>query len=129
MKKYLLDTCAFLWAAAGDASLSSKAKRIMASDEAMLVLSSASIWEMAIKISHKRLVLPKALDDYMAEKAALPNLEILPVFWTSCCRVSRLPFHHHDPFDRLLIAQALDEKLPVVTSDAVFKKYGVTVIW
>lgn len=129
MKKYLLDTCAFLWAAANDPALSSRAKKIIASDDAMLVFSSASIWEMAIKISHKRLVLPKPLDEYMAEKAVLPNFEIMPVFWNSCCSVSRLPFHHNDPFDRLLIAQALEEKLPVITSDAVFKKYGVTVIW
>ena len=129
MKKYLLDTCTFLWAAADDAALSSRAKKIIASDEAMLMLSSASIWEMAIKISRKRLFLPKPLDEYMTEKATLPNLEILPVFWTSCCKVSRLPFHHHDPFDRLLIAQALEGKLPVVTSDVTFKKYGVTVIW
>lgn len=129
MKKYLLDTCAFLWAAAGDPALSPRAKKIISSDESFLVISSASIWEMAIKISHKRLVLPKPLDEYMAEKSVLPNLEIKPLFWTTCCRVSLLPFHHHDPFDRLLIAQALEDKLPVITSDAIFKKYGVTVVW
>lgn len=129
MKKYLLDTCSFLWAAANDSALSSKAKKIISAQDTLLLVSSASVWEMAIKISHKKLTLPLPLSDYIADKARAENIEMLPVLWQHSCFVSDMAFHHTDPFDRLLIAQAIEEKIPVITPDVVFKKYSVHVVW
>jgi PIN domain nuclease of toxin-antitoxin system len=121
--KLLLDTHAFLWFVAGDERLGRKARRVIEDDGAELYLSAASVWEMAIKSSLGRLTLPAPLTDYLTEKVA-DGFRILPVEWPHA-----LPFHHRDPFDRLLVAQALIEDLTVVTCDAAFRAYGATVLW
>lgn len=125
--RLLLDTHAFLWFMAGDARLSGAARRaIEASGEWWL--STVSIWEMAIKSSLRRLMLPARASDYIAEKVQR-GLQILAIDWPVAAAVERLPFHHRDPFDRLIIAQAQAERLDVVTKDKVFRKYGVKVVW
>jgi PIN domain nuclease of toxin-antitoxin system len=91
-------------------------------------LSAASVWEMAIKSSLGRLRLPATVDDYMAAKVQ-HGLRVLAVDWSHAAAVERLPFHHRDPFDRLIIAQALTARLSVVTSDPAFTRYGVPVVW
>jgi PIN domain nuclease of toxin-antitoxin system len=126
--KLLLDTHAFLWFVVGDERLSRKARRALEDDEAELYLSAASVWEMAIKSSLGRLSLPAPLNAYMAEKAA-SGFRMLPVEWQHAAAVETLPRHHGDPFDRLLVAQALVEDLTVVTGDAVFRSYGADVLW
>lgn len=126
--KLLLDTHAFLWFAAGDARLSRRARAAMEDDDAALYVSAASVWEMAIKASLGRLVLPTTVDAYMAEKVA-KGYRTLPVTWTNAAAVQQLPFHHRDPFDRLLIAQARSDGFAIVTRDRVFRKYGVDVVW
>ncbi|MEO0109084.1 MAG: type II toxin-antitoxin system VapC family toxin [candidate division WOR-3 bacterium] len=126
--KLLLDTHAFLWFVTGDDRLSRRARRALEADEAEPVLSAASVWEMAIKARLGRLGLPTTVEDYVAEKVA-SGILILPVEWTHAAVVEQLPFHHRDPFDRLLLAQASVENLPVISGDSVFRRYGVKVIW
>ena len=126
--KLLLDTHAFLWFVAGDERLSKRARRAMEAEGAELVLSAAVVWEMAIKAGLGRLVLPTTVEDYVMEKMA-EGFTMLPIDWPHAAAVERLPLHHRDPFDRLLAAQALEEKVPLVSSDSVFRSYGVKVIW
>ena len=126
--KLLLDTHAFLWFVAGDERLSKRARRAMEAEGAELVLSAAVVWEMAIKAGLGRLVLPTTVEDYVMEKMA-EGFTMLPIDWPHAAAVERLPLHHRDPFDRVLAAQALQEKLPLVSSDPVFRSYGVRVVW
>lgn len=124
----LLDSHAFLWFVAGDRRLGTKARRALEDPAARPLLSLASVWELAIKSSLKRLTLPAPLDEYLTAKLST-NLQLLPIELSHVVALERLPFHHDDPFDRLLIAQALGERLPVATCDRAFRKYGVDVIW
>jgi PIN domain nuclease of toxin-antitoxin system len=126
--KLLLDTHAFLWFVTGDPRLSRRARRAIESEDAEPVLSAASVWEMAIKASLGRLVLPASVEEYVAEKVE-SGFRILPVDWLHAAAVEKLPHVHRDPFDRLLAAQALAEGLPLVSSDPVFGEYGVKVMW
>lgn len=126
--KLLLDTHAFLWLVAGDRRLSPTARRVLAAPKAQPLLSLASVWELAIKSSLGRLTLPEPLDTYLAKKLST-NLRLLSVDLSHVVAVERLPFHHQDPFDRLLVAQALSERLPIVMRDREIRKYGVEVVW
>jgi PIN domain nuclease of toxin-antitoxin system len=126
--KLLLDTRAFLWFATGDRRLGRMARAALEHTEAQLFLSAASVWELAIKSSLKRLVLPDPIEQYVAEKIA-EGYHVMPIEWPHVAAVERLPFFHRDPFDRLLAAQALAEKMPMITADKAFKKYGVRTIW
>ncbi len=126
--KVLLDTHAFLWFVDGDRRLSAAARTALERDDAEPCLSVASVWEMAIKSSRGRLSLSGPFEAYFAEKTAA-GLRTLAIDLQHVVAVEQLPFHHADPFDRLLIAQALTERIPVITRDRVFRKYGVDVIW
>ena len=126
--KLLLDTHAFLWFIAGDDRLSRNARGAMERDDAELFLSAASVWEMAIKASLGRLTLPVSVADTVAEKVE-DGFRMLPVEWEHAAAVQELPWHHRDPFDRLLIAQAAAEKMPLVTGDRIFRAYGANIIW
>ena len=126
--KLLVDTHAFLWFMAGDARLSRPARRALEDDEGEWWVSAASVWELSIKSSLKRIVLPMSATEYVAEKVK-SGLRILSIDWTHAAAVESLPFYHRDPFDRLLVAQAQTERLAIVTSDPVFRPYGVRVVW
>jgi PIN domain nuclease of toxin-antitoxin system len=126
--KVLLDTHALLWFQAGDRRLSRTAREAMESGDAELLVSAATVWEMAIKASLGRLRLSDPVDVYMAEKVA-QGYRMLPVSWAHAASVEKLPWHHRDPFDRLLAAQALSERYPLVTRDRAFRKYGIDVVW
>jgi PIN domain nuclease of toxin-antitoxin system len=126
--KLLLDTHAFLWFAAGDRRLSRPARRAMEAPDAELHISAASVWEMAIKASLGRLTLSDPIDTYVAEKIQM-GYRMVPVTWKEAAAVQQLPFHHRDPFDRIIIAQARAERWSIVTRDRVFREYGVKVIW
>ncbi|MGH9147411.1 MAG: type II toxin-antitoxin system VapC family toxin [Vicinamibacterales bacterium] len=125
--RLLVDTHAFLWFMAGDARLSATARHAL-EDDSEWWLSAASVWELSIMSSLKRLVLPVPAADYVAEKVQ-GGLRVLSVEWVHAAMVERLPFHHRDPFDRLLVAQAQVERAGIVTSDPVFRRYGVRVVW
>jgi PIN domain nuclease of toxin-antitoxin system len=126
--KLLLDTHAFLWFVAGDDQLSPRARRVMEAEGSELILSTASVWEMAIKARLGRLQLPATVEEYVAEKAA-SGFFLLPVEWNHAAAVEKLPFHHRDPFDRLLVAQALTDDLTIVSGDAALRRYGVRLVW
>jgi PIN domain nuclease of toxin-antitoxin system len=125
MTRLLLDTHTVLWWLADDPSLSPTARDAIADPNNEPLISSASIWEIAIKRALGKLVAPDDLPDRITEQG-LQWLAILP---GHAWQVRGLPAHHSDPFDRILIAQALVEKLAIVTIDARFSDYGIDVRW
>jgi len=123
----LLDTHAFLWWCDDGRQLSKKARKTIAEEDC--VLSLASLWEMAIKVSQGKLKLPSSFDRYIPEQLALNGFSGLQIGFRHIAGCASLPWHHRDPFDRLLVAQALEEDLSVVSRDPVFEQYGVPRIW
>ena len=124
----LLDTHTFLWAISNDPRLSRQAQRLFVGPSD-LYFSVASIWEILIKTQIGRMDLPKPVGAYVVSKLAENRIEVLPVELDHVLRLENLTLHHRDPFDRILIAQSLDEKLPLVTADALFNRYSVQIIW
>lgn len=94
-----------------------------------LWLSVASIWEILIKSQIGKMPLPKPVGPYVIKKMRENRIEVLPLGLDHVLRVEALPPHHNDPFDRILIAQSLEEKLPIVTADRTFSSYPVQIIW
>ena len=128
MKAVLLDTHTFLWWVADDARLSAKARAaITRADD--VFLSVASCWEMAIKVSVQKLTLPHSVDRFVSEHLGVNQFALLAVHLEHVSQVASLPFHHRDPFDRLLTAQALHEGLPLISANPVFRKYRVKRLW
>jgi PIN domain nuclease of toxin-antitoxin system len=127
--KLLLDTHAFLWWVAASKELSRKARSAIGSARNECYVSVASAWEIAIKVSLGKLRIEGALDRFLPEQLAANGFLALPIDLRHAARVATLPFHHRDPFDRLLVAQALEEELAVLTADLVFARYGVNRVW
>jgi len=126
--KALLDTHTFLWAIAEEGKLSHRAKQIYTSSTD-LWLSVASIWEILIKVQAGKLPLPEPAGRYLVKKLVENQIELLPITLDHVLRIESLPMHHRDPFDRLLIAQSIEEGWPIVTADPWFSRYPVDVIW
>jgi PIN domain nuclease of toxin-antitoxin system len=127
--RLLLDTHAFLWFTLRDPKLSATAKALLSDRSNDLLLSPASFWEIAIKISVRKYDLRVAYDEFMTRAIEGYDLQILPIEPKHTAAVASLPFHHKAPFDRLLIAQALVEGVPLVSIDTAFDAYGVARIW
>ena len=127
--KYLLDTNAFLQGIGKSTVSSNAAQAIMTSKEAILFLSIASIWEISVKVGIQKLKLPLPLDDFLKNNLLQLKITLLPIRFSHAVASGLLPYHHRDPFDRLIIAQALSEQLPIVSSDANFDRYGIKRIW
>ncbi|MFH2059982.1 MAG: type II toxin-antitoxin system VapC family toxin [Pseudomonadota bacterium] len=125
----LLDTNAFLWFISGSDRLSSKALDYMVDFDNDLVLSAASLWEIAIKTSLGKLELLSPFDKLIPAQLEKNAIDVLPIELDHISKIINLEFHHRDPFDRLIIAQGITEQIPVITSDAIFIKYPVKVIW
>jgi PIN domain nuclease of toxin-antitoxin system len=121
----LLDTHTFLWFAAGNPSLKRSARRRIEDVRNDKYLSVASIWEMAIKLSLGKLRLGVTLAEVIDIAAIGNGIHILPIALEHSLYVSTLPWHHRDPFDRMLIAQAIKEKMTILGSDSVFDAYQV----
>lgn len=126
--KLLLDTHSFLWFIEDNVRLSPKAKNLLES-ETELLISAATLWEVAIKVSIGKLALTQPFELFIPNQLASNAIELLPIAVEHLALVSALPFHHRDPFDRLIIAQALIEQLPVVSIDREFDSYGVKRLW
>jgi PIN domain nuclease of toxin-antitoxin system len=127
--KVLLDTHAFLWAITDDPQLSEKARRMFTSSDNELLLSVASVWEVLVKVQIGKLPLPKPTGDYLQRQLAKNAVRVLPIQLRHVLRLEQLPPHHRDPFDRILIAQSLEEELPIMTADPLMKNYAVTLVW
>jgi PIN domain nuclease of toxin-antitoxin system len=127
--RVLVDTRTFLWALLHDHRLSSKAKQVLRSENYELVFSLASLWEVAIKIKTGKLNTIGSSVAYIRDEMNAYGMELLPIRYEHILQLESLPPHHSDPFDRLLIAQALAESLPILTSDEKFKHYGAKLIW
>lgn len=125
----LLDTQVLLWFLLDDPRLSEKAQANIVADEVSIFVSPASIWEIAIKISLGKYALPAPFASFWNEQLQTNDFSLLPISVPHAAQVANLPFHHRDPFDRLIIAQALVEGLSVASSDNAFDRYGVTRIW
>jgi PIN domain nuclease of toxin-antitoxin system len=123
----LLDTHSFLWWVTDAPALSRRARKVIA--ESACLLSVASCWQMAIKAGLGRLDVPRPLDRFFQQQLEVNGFELLPIALEHAAAVAELPFHHRDPFDRLIAAQARHEEIPLVTLDPVFTKYGVKRIW
>lgn len=127
--KLLLDTHALLWMSLDDSQLSDKARELIADLENELWLSPASYWEIAIKISLGKYELSEPLDQFVNREVSNNDISILPISTQHAQAVTTLPFHHKDPFDRLLIAQALTEGMTILSKDNQFDDYGVPRMW
>jgi len=126
--KAILDTHAFLWALAGDARMSRHARDVFAGSTD-LSLSIASVWEILIKVQSGKLTFPRPAGPYVLSRMADNRIKRLPISIDHLLALERLPVHHRDPFDRMLIAQSMEEDWPIITADPMFKKYPVQVIW
>jgi len=125
----LLDTHAFLWSMTSPERLSAAAKDAILSPDNDLHISVVSIWEIVIKNAKGSLQLPGPPGEVIPAELQANGIAPLSVQISHVIRVSDLPLHHRDPFDRLLIAQAQIERIPILTSDAKFAKYDVETIW
>ena len=125
----LLDTHAFLWFIGGDTKLSQPARELIEAEENAKLVSIASIWEMGIKISLGRLSLGQPFEQFIPKQIQLNGFGLLPLRISHVAKIVSLPFHHRDPFDRLIVGQCMSEELSVVSADRAFDKYPVHRLW
>ena len=127
--RLLLDTHTLLWFVLGDAKLTGTARARIDDPTNEKLVSPASFWEIAIKVSINKLALFQTYDEFIDRGIYQNGFQILPVEPRHTAALIAMPFHHKDPFDRLLIAQALVEGIPILSADGVFDPYGVTRLW
>ena len=127
--KYLLDTMVWLWSVGPSKTIGTAGLEILASREEEIYLSAASAWEIAIKTRLGKFQLPEPPGRYVPKRLIDQDIRSLPINQDHSLKVYDLPLHHSDPFDRIIIAQAIVEKMVVLTSDRVFEKYAIDVVW
>ncbi|MBK8911632.1 MAG: type II toxin-antitoxin system VapC family toxin [Chlorobi bacterium] len=130
MSNYLIDTHTFIWMLNGNQELiGASAIAALLDSESVLLLSQASIWEMAIKLSTGKLRFAVPLHVLIETQTAALGVSVLPISTSALCALESLPLHHRDPFDRLLAIQALHHQLIFLSRDTVFDSYGVQRQW
>ena len=127
--RVLLDTHAFLWFVLNDPSLSPIDRDLIIDPLNEIFLSPATHWEIAIKISIGKYQLPGPFESWINIQIQTNDFQILPIEVAHTAIVTTLPFHHKDPFDRLLISQSLVEKTSIISIDGIFDSYGVSRLW
>ena len=127
--RLLLDTHTFLWFLEDSAQLSSMAKALIEDGGNDVYISIGSLWEMAIKISLGKLSVSQPFEIFIPEQLTANDMTLLPIAVEHTVALITLPFHHRDPFDRLLIAQSLVTSMPIVGADTAFDAYGVQRLW
>lgn len=126
--RILLDTHTLIWFFAGDSKISSVARILIEDEDNNKLVSIASIWEMAIKESRGHLNLSLPFQDYI-ETLSLEDFNVLNINLDHLNAIVAMPFHHKDPFDRLLIAQSMVEGIPILSKDSAFDAYSINRIW
>lgn len=127
--KILIDTHALLWLITDDKKLSTKSKLYFTDPENELYFSMASFWEICIKTSIGKLSLSTSWEQTLKEELSFNSVQLLPISTEHCVQVSKLPFYHRDPFDRLIIAQAVVDELHIMSIDEHFEHYPISLIW
>lgn len=125
----LLDTHAFLWFWWDDPKLSETARTVISDPNNRKLISTASRWEVAIKVSLKKLDLGEPFRGFLPQQMLSNNFESLAIDDDHLAALVDLPFHHRDPFDRLLVAQARWDRMPIVSADEQLDAYGIERIW
>jgi PIN domain nuclease of toxin-antitoxin system len=127
--RLLGDTHAIFWYIEGDPKLSLTARTLIQDASNEVLISAASYWEIAIKVSMGKWQLNRPYEDFMDIGLNQYAFQVLPILPTHTARLIGLPFHHKDPFDRLLVAQALVEQIALISADPALDAYGVTRLW
>ena len=127
--RLLLDTHTLIWFITNDAKLSDKALQLIEDGTNTAFVSIASLWEIAIKMNLGKLLAGQDFNVLFPAQLTSNAIDLLPVEVAHVARVAILPLHHRDPFDRLLIAQALQENLPIISADTAFDSYAVHRLW
>ncbi|MDR3275625.1 MAG: type II toxin-antitoxin system VapC family toxin [Treponema sp.] len=125
---YLVDTQSFIWFVEDDERLPQRIKAVMEQDDARLLVSIASLWEMTIKVSLGKLLLSGTLETIF-DRLEQNGFDVLPTGTEHLITLSTLALTHRDPFDRIIIAQAISADIPVISSDDVFAMYPVKRVW
>jgi len=125
--RFLIDTHILIWFLERNSSLAAEKRDLIVDASSDVSVSIASLWELAVKLSLRKIRLSRTLSDVIGELAALDisQLDIRP---RHVLAIEDLPFHHKDPFDRMIIAQAMVEQIPIITADPTFQNYGVQVL-
>jgi PIN domain nuclease of toxin-antitoxin system len=126
--KLLIDTQAILWFQGSDNKLTSRARDLMSDENNVCFVSIASLWEIAIKVNLNKLTIGMPFKDFCSYLTSA-NFEILNLKFTHLNKLSELDMHHKDPFDRMIISQAMEESLFLISADDLFQSYPVNVIW
>ncbi len=127
--RVLLDTHSFLWFIAGNDELSEEARAVIGDPENEVLLSVASLWEISIKSSLGKLSLAMPFEELIPDQMAQNNIELLTIEVGHLAALTTLPFHHRDPFDRMIITQAMAEDLPIIGNDPIYEQYLVEMVW
>ncbi|MDM8532729.1 type II toxin-antitoxin system VapC family toxin [Anaerolineales bacterium HSG25] len=127
--KLLLDTHALIWFIKGDRRLSATARTLIETPENQRLVSTATLWEIAIKMSIGKLEMNVSFDQLIPSQLVSNDMTILPITVPHLKKLVELPFHHRDPFDRLLIAQSVVETIPLISRDSHFETYDIQCLW
>lgn len=125
----LLDTCTLIWLCSEPNKLSVKAAQMIDKPGAALLVSHVSVWEMSLKNKTGKMRFPKPLRRWLAEQKDVWDFEWLPISLEHILSTNELPDYHKDPFDRLIVSQAMKKNIPVVTPDLFIKQYTVETLW
>ena len=125
----LLDTHTFIWASVTPDKLSDTVRNLLQDNANTIILSLASIWEMQIKVQRGKLTINRPLPELIASQQETNNLQLLPIEVPHIFALQNLPDYHRDPFDRIIISQAMVEGLPVLSKDATFDAYPIVRVW
>jgi len=127
--RLLLDTHAFIWYTTDSSRLTATGRSLIDNGENDILLSTASVWEMAIKNSIGRLTFSMPFMEFIKQQLAVNRIDILEITFDHIEVVASLPLHHRDPFDRLIIAQSMAEQIPILSVDAIFDAYAIARVW
>jgi PIN domain nuclease of toxin-antitoxin system len=127
--KYLLDTVIWLWSVSEPERISKRGNGVLSDGDSKIYFSAASSWELAIKVKIGKYRLPHALAVFVPSRLAAMGVRSLSITQLHALATEALPLHHTDPFDRLLIAQAIAEDMTILTADRAFENYGVNILW